>query len=286
MKKIIFLMISMTLIVSAIGKEELRTALQKQTSPFSYDLGIKLIPSKQRDADTTVCCHGYGSSNEIVKAVSSFNTIPDHVVGFNFPDYKCIAKNYDPRMSAFGTINEILPLLYVIRCCVIDAGLTKLNLYGFSAGGGAIINALAVLNRSTYDSQLTMIGIQEEEKRKIISALEGGIIVLDCPLKSIDEIMSLRGKTAEFTILAERYIKNNMRPVDELHFLKGLKLTILVHFQSPDEILSNRDDNLFIDRLRHANRGITEVVIGNDGGHNAYHPSLWYNYRSLRKILK
>lgn len=284
MRAIICILASMiNLIVHPISKDGLFNALNHRKAPFVYDIGIKLIGSKQRDAQVTICCHGYGSSNDIVRAVESFDAIPDHLISFNFPDYNCIAKKYDPRTSSFGTINEILPLLYVIKLCVIDAGLSNLNLYGFSAGGGAIINALAVLNQTKYDAQLRAIGIHQEDKRNIISALEKGLIILDCPLKSIDEIMTLRGKTQEFTVLAERYRHNNMRPIDTVEQLRGLKLPILLHFQESDEILSNRDDALFIERLRNANQGTTEVAIGNDGGHNSYHACLWRKYKALRK---
>jgi hypothetical protein len=84
-------------------------------------------------------------------------------------------------------------------------------------------------------------------------------------------------------ILAERYRANNMRPIDSVERIKGLKLNILLHFQQPDEIIGNREEQLFIDRLRAANSGITEVVIGHDGGHNSYHRSLWSAYAKLRR---
>jgi len=72
-----------------------------------------------------------------------------------------------------------------------------------------------------------------------------------------------------------------MNPLETLTSLLGLKLTIILHFQKPDEILGNRDDALFIERLKKANTGITSVVIGFDGGHNSMHRTLWNTLRSL-----
>ena len=72
-----------------------------------------------------------------------------------------------------------------------------------------------------------------------------------------------------------------MRPIDTVLLISGMKLNILLHFQNPDEIIGNRDDSLFIDLLRKANKGTTTVVIGNDGGHNSFHTSLWNQYKKL-----
>jgi hypothetical protein len=254
-----------------------------QQHPFSYDLGIKVIPSKQAHAGITICCHGYGHSNKIINVVHAAQVIPDHLIGFNFPDYN-ITGATDHAKSTFGSINEILPLLYIIKRCVHDLELSEINLYGFSAGGGAIINALAVLNQSTYDAQLMDIGITAALKKQMLEAIERGLIILDCPLKSVEEILAHRGKSPGLEILMIRYAQNNMRPIDAIDALHGLRLTILLHFQQPDEILGNHDDVLFIERLRHANAGNTMVVIGSEGGHNVFHASLWQRYREFKNL--
>lgn len=276
---IFILVLFMTLSVSA---SELKKVFDTSKHPFNYDLAVRIIPAKKEKAQTTICCHGYGHSNAIIDVVHSFGVIPDHLVSFNFPDYECVAKGYDPKKSTFGSIDEILPLLYMLKTCVVDAHLELINLYGFSAGGGAVVNALAVLNHAHYDEQLHKIGIDADAKKRMLNALQKGMIILDCPLKSIDEIMALRGKDPEFVILSERYTKNHMRPIDTIQKLQGLNLTMLLHFQTPDEILDNRDDALFAARLTAANKGKTYVVYGKDGGHNSYHKSLWLEYRKLR----
>jgi len=281
--------ILLTLLLGAHGMTNTITSEKlhqlAEHKPFAYNLGIKIIPAKTADAQVTICCHGYGHNNQIVQAVYSAHVLPTHLVGFNFPDYN-ITQAVDHAQSAFGTINELLPLLYILKRCVSDFGLSTINLYGFSAGGGAVVNALATLNQSTHDAALATIGITPTIKKQIIKAVEHGIVILDCPLKSISEIIELRGKSTAFNILDARYTQNNMQPINAINQLNGLKLNILLHFQNPDEILSNRDDQLFAQRLQKVNQGTTTVVIGNDGGHNKYHASLWDRYKKLTTPTK
>jgi hypothetical protein len=277
----LFLVVSCTM--NAINEFDLFKVLDvKKIQPFGYDLGIEVVANKNPNAGVTICCHGYGSSSHIAEIVDSFNVVPDHIVAFNFPDYDLMHRPYDPRKSTFGSIQELLPFLYIIKRCVCDAGLTVINLYGFSAGGAAVVNTLVVLNEATYDAELAQIGISADDKKRMIAAIKQGLVVLDCPLKSIEEVVNVRGQSREFMILGDRYRANNMRPIDSVQYLKGLPLNILLHFQQPDEVIGNREDQLFIDRLCAANSGKTQVVIGHEGGHNAYHASLWSAYAKLR----
>ncbi len=275
MSKIVFGLFCLYMPIFGISKEKIMS-VKAVSNPFHYDLGLKVMPSKKKDA-VMVCCHGYGHSNKIGDVVRSFNVIDDHIVSFNFPDYNCMERQIDPTSFSFGTINEILPLLFVIQSCM-NSGADQINLYGFSAGGGAIINLVAILNRDTYDKELKNIGIDTSVKKKMLELLSKSAIILDCPLKSVEEIIDMRGKSPELEIMAKNYAKNNMRPLDAIDKIKGLKLNILLHFQQPDEILGNRDDQLFADRLQAANNGLTDVVMGKEGGHNTYHASLWKHY--------
>ncbi len=269
----------LTVSLSAINRDIFETLATQKTHPFSYDLGMKIISGKKAEADITICCHGYGGDNRIIDALHSHNVTSDYLVGFNFPDYNLRSHNY--TQSSFGTIAEILPLLYVIKRWTIDAKTDVINLYGFSAGGGAVINALAVLNTTTYDADLATIGITQDHKRQMLNAIQNGRIVLDCPLKSMDEIIALRGTTPELALLAENYARNNMRPIDVVSLLEGLTLRIFLYFETPDEIIGNRDDALFSERLRVANKGFTCVIFGSEGGHNSSHKSLWELYKSI-----
>lgn len=274
----VFLLNCIGLSMHGITAEQLNKILHEK-SPFSYNLGVKIFPSKHKNAPIMICCHGYGANNQIGDAIHSIGIVQDHILSFNFPDYEL--RNYDPKKSTFGSINELLPLFYLLKKCIIDGVQEKIDLYGFSAGGAAVINMLAVLNSNTYDAQLKELGISLENKEKIHAAIQNGIIILECPMKSIEELMEARGKTEEFEILANRYVQNNMRPIDAVNNLKGMQLHILLYFENPDDILGNRDDQLFIDRLKKANSGKTEVVSGSYVGHNTHHRSLWDRYKKL-----
>jgi hypothetical protein len=166
---------------------------------------------------------------------------------------------------------------------VIDKGIDSVDLYGFSAGGGALVNVIGVLNISTYDIELKEIGIWALEKEKLLNAIQKGVIVLDTPLKSIEEIIDYRGSTTEFEYLAKNYRDNNLRPIDSLRLLKGLSLDILLHFQIKDEILSNRDDSIYIENLKKI-QPKTLVIMGDDGGHMSCHLTLWASYS--QKIIQ
>lgn len=212
--------------------------------------------------------------------------IDSTLISFNFPDHDLLEKAYDPKKATFGTIKELLPAFYVLKKYVINEGLDSIDLYGFSAGGAVVINLLAVLNTPRYDAELKQLGISNKEKETLLSAIQKGIIILDVPLKSVEEIIDFRGSSIELEILAKNYRENHFRPIDALESLNGLSLDIILHFQDPDEIISNRDDQIYIERLKKANsRGTTSVVIGNDAGHVAPHSSLWQFYSEKIKEL-
>ena len=253
-----------------------------QENPFNYDLGIKIIKCKTPGDEVTICCHGYGSNNSIADFINSHDNFSGHLLGFNFPDYNINSK-IDHKKSVYGTPQEILPLIYILKRCICDLKLGPINLYGFSAGGGAIINALSALMHSNCDHLLKKINILPEHKKEILTALENGVVILDCPLKSIDEIITFRGANKELEILQHNYKKNNMIPIEVLNTLNGIDLDIFLNFQNNDEILSNRDDQLFIDRLSKINQGKTIVSTSFDKGHNAYHKALWKSYNDFKK---
>lgn len=246
--------------------------------PFDYDLHLFSLPGS--NARTMICFHGYGDSYRIAETLKNLYQPKATLVSFNFPEHDLKeGKKYDPKTASFGTINELLPALYVMKKIVVDQGLKSIDLYGFSAGGGAVVNAIAVLNGTAYDSELQKIGIGTEEKKKLLSAIQQGIVILDAPLKSVEEIMDFRGSSEEFEILAKKYRTHGFRPIDSLQMLKGLSLNILLYFDQKDEVLSNRDDLFYIQRLKDAqpSERLT-VIIGDEGGHMAPHFSLWDAY--------
>lgn len=249
-----------------------------EAHPFNYDLHLSRIeePSRAASGNVMIMAHGMGGNytiNELIK-------INKTLISFNFPDYDCFKRITDYSKATFGSVEEILPLLYVIKETILVSRLDRIDLYGFSAGGGAIVNALGALNSTRFDDALKTIGIETSEKKQMLQAILKGIIILDTPLKSIEEIMAFKGSSPELELFAKRYRQNDMVPIESLKYLQGLKLNVVVHFQKPDEILSNRDDDLFIKELKFYNSaGSTKVIIGSDTGHVPPHLSLWHSLK-------
>ncbi len=226
-----------------------------------------------------ICFHGYGGNCNLITDLKDSGLIDSTLVGFNFPDHDISEKTYDPNQLTFGTIAELLPALYVLKKYIIDDNMQSIDLYGRSAGGGALINVIAILNTGRFSDELQNIGIGIEEKKQLLTAIQNGLIILDVPLKSVEEIIDLRGATDELNILAKNYRDNHLRPIDTIASLHGLSLDIIVHFQESDEIISNRDDQMYIDKLTEANSlGCSSVILGRDAGHTGLHQSLWQFY--------
>lgn len=253
----------------------------RNAQAFDYDLHLTCIPGT--NSRTMICFHGYGASYGIAQTLKNLGLIESTLISFNFPDHDLPQSGYNPHSLTFGTIQELLPAFYVLKKQVIGQQLESVDLYGYSAGGGVLINLLAILNTSSYDAELKKIGIEDREKSLLLKAIQKGIVILDVPLKSIEEILDLRGSSLELEILATNYRENGLRPIDALRSLEGLALDVIIHFQDPDDVIFNRDDTRYIENLKKANsNGITSVVIGQDGGHSVPHLSLWRFY--LKKM--
>jgi hypothetical protein len=249
---------------------------------YCHAQGLNMVkyPANHPEADVMICCHGMRGDYHIAENLHLNPVIQDHLIGFNFPDANMIVGRVDPEQTSYGTIRELIPAFQVLKSQVLDANLPKVNLYGFSAGGGAIVNVIALLNRTDYDKELREIGITQEVKERLLEAIQKGTVILECPLKSMEEV----GFSDMFNVYARRYKENRLRPIDSLSDLKGLALNILLFFQRPDDIIGNRDDQLYIDRLKEANKlGQTTIVIANEGTHASYHQSLWTAYAELKQ---
>lgn len=247
---------------------------------FGYNPDLELVSTKSPEGDLiTITAHGYGSNKKTGNNVAKYAPLTGYVLTLNLPDHDQMGtKNYQFK---YGTISELLPYLYAIKLAV-DAGIKKINLYGFSAGGGVVINSLAVLNGHLFDAELEKIGITNRDKKEILNAIEKGVVLLDAPLKTIEEVIAGRGSNPELEMVAKQYKENNLRPIDSLEALHGLKLNIVLYFENPDEIIFNRDDAEFIKRLKEANSlGSTRVIEMHDGGHINWHSGLWQEYVHL-----
>jgi len=262
--------------------DRLRNALQ-QEDPFYYNLDTTVYPAKDDNADVMVYLHSSSGNSTELASVYRRGVLPHHLVTFNMPDANCTFNSNDTL--SFGTIEELLPALYIIKTCVVGAQVSTIHVCGFSAGGGALINLLKILNTSKYDDELAHIGITTTDKQTMLAAIQRGHVILHCPLRSVEEVIAFRGSNEILEKLAHQYDKHDLRPIDSACDLEGLKLTLILHFQINDEILSNRDDKILYFNLSNAiatAQGKVVLIVGNDGGHNApYHASLWHGYQKF-----
>lgn len=265
--------------LEAINADKLNQVFTENPTPFNYDLQLKILPNEKLDAELLICMHGMGGDSTLCNIIRSNPIIPYHIIAFNFPDYGLRYRS--SLKTTFGTFDEIAPALFVLKKSIIDGGADKVHLYGFSAGGGAVVNLLAVLNSSRYDPSLQKLGIDTAEKQKILQAIQQGSVILEVPLKSFDEIADISGNR-EIRMLAQRAKDNGMTPFENVKEMKGLSLNLFAYFAYPDNILGNRDDDEFIKRLQTANKtGQTVAIIGQNAGHLGPHPELWDAYKKF-----
>lgn len=280
--KLVFLLFLVTIShfannLDAVNADAIRNIFDTTSNPFNYDLQLKILPGNKKDAELLICLHGMGGDATLCNIMRSNPVIPYHIVAFNFPDYGLRYSNFEK--TTFGTFEEIAPALFVLKKSIIDGGADKVHLYGFSAGGGAVINVLATLNSNDYDSSLKKLGIDARAKQTILKSIQQGSVVLEVPLKSFDEIVDTTHEP-EIQALAERARKNGMIPIENIEKLRGLSLNVFLYFANPDKVLGNRDDAEFIKRIKDANKnGQTVAIIGRNSGHISYHPELWNAYK-------
>lgn len=271
--------------LQAVEIQTLVNVLHQGLSPFAHPLDLKIYAGKSPKEEAILCCHGYGGDSSIAGIIASYRTTPAHLIGFNFPDYNITSRKMNPSQMAYGTISELLPAIYLLKKIVVDAQAKKVSLYGFSSGGAAVVNLVSLLNTAQNNQQLMAIGVSKDDTRKILAALQKGIILLDAPLKSIDEYNAAHPASLKDPLhaaQAKRYRENGMNPIDSLAKWEGLNLSVVVFFQTPDEAISNRDDVLFAERLRKINpHGRNLVLSGSEGGHLGFHYSLWKGYSQL-----
>ena len=248
------------------------------------DSNILRLPAAKPGVATILCFHGYGGDRDIARVLRSYPQIEEHLVSFDFPDARCWEGMYDPKTGTFGTPAELERPLRLLHALVVDEGLERVYLYGFSAGGGALINTLVALHSPKWADYVLSLGIDDDAKARMLAAVQRGIVLLDCPLKSIQEILDERGASYEMEVLQARFAQNRMTPIDSVQELAGLGLNVIVHFQDPDEVLTNKLDQEFIRRIESANRnGWTKVVIASEGGHVSYHAALWQAYSEWKR---
>src|SRR5438552_3135997 len=94
--------------------------------PFSHDLHISHVLGSPSQA--MICCHGLGGNYQIVEYVKRYVKTDVTLVGFNFPDHDIRLGLLDPKSTHFGTAEEILPLLYVLKQIVVIENFSEVSL--------------------------------------------------------------------------------------------------------------------------------------------------------------
>ena len=236
------------------------------------------------DQDVMLCLHGFGMDKMIGSYVHDTQLVTHHIFSFNFPDHGMDIDISKPETLCFGSVEELKPVIERLHTCITTLGANRIHLYGFSAGGGCAVNVLAALKKHRFRKEL---GLSAHEMDTIFEALERGTVILDCPLKSIDEILDeVEPENHYLAHVADIYKSNDLRPIDSLLKLKGSELNVLLILMQPDAILSNRDDALFIERLEEANRlGNTVVMLGHEGIHVPTMLSFMEGYERLKEEI-
>lgn len=277
------------------GAEKL-TQLFGVTEPeklFGYHPEIEIIPEDNQNVHScsthpTLFFHGWGDSKSGAHVFKrAFNVLPGTVVTFNFPD-----GHGNVTKTSLGQLNEVLPALYVLdRTIAKQLNATAVDLYGFSRGGAVIINMIAVLadESDQYTKALERIGINTLQRKKLLHLIQAGSIVLDCPL--IDHEAALKNiaphiptwisKTA--ASLCSRYQTNALVPLDSLKKINHLNLSILLHVEYNDTIVTNVHDATTFESLSEHNTQHTYISLGNTGGHLHDYTDLQYAVHQFRK---
>lgn len=254
-----------------------------QAVDFKYNLHLEYFPGASER--TIVAFHGMGGNYKIGEMLKHELGANESIISFNFPDHDMMDIH---RKLSYGTIDEILPAIYVLKKAIVDEKREEIDLYGFSAGGGAVINVLATLNSSDHDRELEKIGVTLSDKQKIVDALQKGTILLDAPLKSVQEVIDVQGRHPFIIYVANQYKRNGMDPIEAMTKLQGLHLKFLVYFEEGDTILSNRMDMYYIQKLKDIlGRENVTPLIGYTGSHKPPHPTLFeYYQKNEHPVLK
>lgn len=222
--------------------------------------------------------------------------LPGTIVSFNFRDAhrgSSLPPIEKVRFSNFAQEGDIATLLIVLKT-VLSCGVTTINLFGHSRGGGTIITMLARLYQfDTYYNSFNKLGITKEIATKIRTAISNGSIVLNCPLVDTPQLIKEKASWVHagfmsgflsrgilpFFMQYRAYADN---PVTAAQILQknGYAIPTFIHFQKDDIIIGTRNDYLLYQYLQGNN---TYLTIGNEGSH--LHPGIQFG-KDLQPFYK
>lgn len=271
-----FTLIAFSIVSCSSTQDDFERSMKsiEKDNPFHHELDIRY--SKGTSKNILLLSHGFGGNSQSIIDRVRPNT-SDTIIGFNYIDHDFSHATGDDRKTSLATPLEFMPLIYMLKKCVVENNMSTISLYGYALGASDIIYAISFLSTVDRDDLLKKYNITASDKIRILDALRKGKILLDDPFKSIDEMIAFRGPTEILLMYKERANKNNvLSPVDTLAKLKDLNMTFLLFFDIKNEEFFNRDDSNFAKNLIDANANGTNVVITADnGGHTANHHTLW-----------
>jgi hypothetical protein len=241
---------------------------------LGYDPALEYIYEKNNpNKTTTLYLHGWGDTKNSARILKKFCKVVDNnIVTFNFADARPVLGKLN--QSNFGQLSDVLSALYAAHCAIKELNLKALDLFGISRGGATIINMLALLNDPElfvqYKETLDKIGIDQTARKEILNAIQNGTIILNIPLRSMKHTPVPQFLARNIT----QYDPHGWEALEMVKHLNGLKLTMLVHFQHGDAIVSNKGEDEFFFHLAKNNPNSTYLVMGNDGGHMHTHTAL------------
>lgn len=85
-------------------------------NPFNYKLDVRYSIGKSKNI--LLCSHGFGgNSQSVIDRVKPYTS--DTIISFNYFDHDFSHETGNDQMTVMATPLEIMPLLYMLKECVI-----------------------------------------------------------------------------------------------------------------------------------------------------------------------
>ncbi len=233
----------------------------------------------------TLFLHGFGDMKNSAKLFKEFyDTLPGNIITFQFPDW-------GPgipwiRKSSLGQFPDVATALLVLKWAKNKLGLSGVDLYGYSRGGATALNMIYVLSSDEYNDKLHTLGIDPQEKKELLSLIKNGSIVLDAPLRNLNESLStniVRRFANKILPYVSQYDPQGMQGLSSAQALRNLKFNILFHFQHNDNILTNKSETKLYNVFHQLSPSTTYLTLGDEGGHIHTRKSLANAIHTFRK---
>jgi hypothetical protein len=269
---------------------------KEQRKLFHYNLRIEHVIDNDSNVQVnhqrpTIYFHGWGDTKNSAKLLKAFtDVLPGDIVTFHFHDQGVIIPKL--RHANLGQLPDVLSGIYVLKWVKDMLNVPAVDLFGYSRGGATVLNLIAVLNdkKGLYDSALLRIGVDANERHALLTMIQNGCIVLNCPLTDMNTSVQERMKKYTPHILKAlsrftKYQPYGLQGLTSATTFEGLKLNILLHFQYHDTVVSNKNEAELYKILHEFNPKTTYLVLGNDGGHLHTHASLAQTIHTFKKMF-